>query len=140
MNLSEKNKVKLKKMGVGIVYLFGSRAIGRALEYSDYDIGVVFLNFPKTIKNSHLFFSIYNILSEEFPDNLKGSKLDISFLQKANAALEMKAISEGIILFEVNPEFRADYEAEVVKRYDDYRFIQQEYEEATFAAFSQSYV
>lgn len=82
-----------------------------------------------------LFTSIYNILSEEFPDYLNGPKLDISFLQQANAALEIKAISEGIVLFEINPVFRADYEAEVIKRYDDYRFIQQNYEEATFAAF-----
>ncbi len=134
MNLSEKSKIKLKKLGVGIVYLFGSRAVGKALKYSDYDIGVVFAHFPKLTKIS-LFVSIYNILSEEFPDCLSGSKLDISFLQQANAALEIKAISEGIVLFETNPVFRADYETEVVKKYDDYRFIQKKYEEATFAAF-----
>lgn len=135
MNISEKNKTKLKKLGVGIVYLFGSRAVGGALKYSDYDIGLVFVNFSKAIKNKKLFSSVYNTLNEEFPDNLNGPKLDISFLQTANAALEIKAISEGIVLFEINPEFRADYETEVVKRYDDYRFIQQKYEEVTFAAF-----
>jgi len=136
MDLSRKTKIKLKELGVGIVYLFGSRAIGRALKHSDYDIGVVFVDFSKAIKNKNLFVSIYNILSEEFPDNLRGPKLDISFLQKSNAALEIKAMSEGIVLFEINPKFRADYETEVVKRYDDYRFIQQKYEEATFAAFT----
>lgn len=88
------------------------------------------------IKNKNLFSFIYNILSEEFPDNLSCPKLDISFLQMANAALEIKAISEGIVLFEINPKFRADYEVEAIKRYDDYRFIKQKYEEATFAAFA----
>lgn len=136
MNLSEKNKIKLKKLGVGIIYLFGSRAVNRALKYSDYDIGIVFVDFSKAIKNKNLFSFIYNILSEEFPDNLSGPKLDISFLQMANAALEIKAISEGIVLFEISPKFRANYEVEVIKRYDDYRFIQQKYEEATFAAFA----
>ena len=135
MSISEKSKKELKNLGVGIVYLFGSRAVKTALKNSDYDIGVVFLRFPKEI-TKNIIVSIYNIFSEEFPDNINGPKLDISFLQKANAALEIKAISEGIVLFESNPAFRADYEAGVVKRYDDYRFIQQNYEEATFAAFS----
>ena len=50
-------------------------------------------------------------------------------------ALKYSDYDIRVVLFEINPEFRADYEAEVIKRYDDYRFIQQEYEEATFVAF-----
>lgn len=135
MNLSEKTKEKLKDLGVGIVYLFGSRANKTALQNSDYDIGVVFLDYSKKI-DFEVVSSIYSVLDEEFPDNIKGQKLDISYLQNANAALQIKAINEGIVLFESDPDFRADYEESVVKKYDDYRFIQNNYTEATFAAFS----
>lgn len=135
MKLSEITKSKLKSIGVKVVYLFGSRATGTALEKSDHDVGVVFDAKKVLADNPSLFTNVYEILSNEFPDEIRGSKLDISFLQRASAALEMSAISEGVILFEDNPVFRADYEESVVKRYDDYQPIKKEYEEATFAAF-----
>lgn len=134
--LYENTVLKLKDLGVKIVYLFGSRATGAALENSDYDIGIVFSNGGEIFTDSSsVFTDIYRILSNDFPEQIKGPKLDISFLQRANAALEMAAISEGVILFEDNPAFRADYEESVIKRYDDYRPLKKEYEEATFAAF-----
>jgi uncharacterized protein len=135
MTISEKTKEKLRDLGVGIVYLFGSRATGTAFSNSDYDIGVVFLDYSKKI-DMEIISSIYSTLNEEFPDKIRGPKLDISYLQNANAALQVKAINEGIVLFESDSNFRANYEEEVVKRYDDYRFLQNNYAEATFAAFS----
>ena len=137
MRLSKDSISKLKNLEVKIIYLFGSRATGTALENSDYDIGVVFSNDKKIFTdNSSLFTEIYRILSDDFPDQIRGPKLDISFLQKANAALEMTAVLEGVVLFENDPVFRADYEESVIKRYDDYRYLQKEYEDATFAAFT----
>ncbi len=137
MTLSNDSISKLKGLGVKIVYLFGSRATGTALENSDYDIGVVFSDGGRTLTdNPSLFTDIYRILSNDFPDQIKGSKPDISFLQRANAALEMTAVSEGIVLFEDDPVFRADYEESVVKRYDDYLPLKRKYEEVTFSAFT----
>jgi uncharacterized protein len=135
MTISKKTKEKLKALGVGVLYLFGSRVTGRAFLNSDYDIGVVFLDYSKEI-DMKTISSVYEILNREFPDNINGPKLDISYLQNANAALQMKAVSEGIVLFESSPNFRTDYEAEIVKRYDDYQFFQSNYADATFAAFS----
>lgn len=135
MVISEKTKTKLRNLDVGAVYLFGSRADGTAFPNSDYDIGVVFLDYSKEI-DMEVISAVYITLNEEFPDRINGPKLDISYLQNTNTALQMKAINEGIVLFESNPNFRADYEEEVVKRYDDYRFLQSNYAEATFAAFS----
>lgn len=131
MSISKKTKEKLKALDVGVVYLFGSRATETAFPNSDYDIGVVFLDYSKKI-DFEVISSVYIVLNEEFPDRIKGPKLDISYLQNANAALQMKAVSEGIVLFESDPNFRADYEESVVKKYDDYRFIQKNYEDATF--------
>lgn len=135
MSISETTKEKLKALGVGVVYLFGSRADGTAFPNSDYDMGVVFLDYSKKI-DFEIISSVYSTLNEEFPDHINGPKLDISYLQNANAALQMKAISGGVVLFESDTNFRADYEEEVVKKYDDYRFIQNNYEDATFKTFA----
>lgn len=132
-----KDKEGLAKLGVGILYLFGSRARGVAHEKSDYDVGIVFIDQKKIDSGIEQFSNIYNILTNVFPDTIYGPKLDISFLQKANAALQMSAICHGIVLFETenNPVFKANYEESVFKKYDDYRFLQNEYEKATFSAF-----
>ncbi|MDP1689554.1 MAG: nucleotidyltransferase domain-containing protein [bacterium] len=135
--LSKKSQRKLKELGVGIVYLFGSRVAGTALNISDYDIGVVFVDNKKAFSNGFaLFGEIYNVLSEDFPESINGPRLDISFLERANAGLQISAVSVGRVLFEVTPSFRADYEESVIKRYDDYLCIQKGYEEATFRAFA----
>lgn len=132
--LTQKNKEKLAALGVGVLYLFGSRARGIAVEKSDYDIGVVFENYEKA-DTMERYNAVYNILSGIFPDRIDDPKLDISFLQEANAALQMSAILHGKVIFENDSRFRADYEESVLKQYDDYRYLQKEYENATFAAF-----
>ncbi len=127
---------KLKKAGVGIVYFFGSRADGSALEKSDYDLGVVFVDkVSAEIGGSGLYLRIYDVLSEVIPDALRGPNLDISFLQRANPILQMKAIQSGNILFEINSIFRADYEEEVIRYYNDYLPLKKEFEESTIRAF-----
>ena len=134
--LSEKNKEELIALGVGVLYLYGSRAQGTAREDSDYDVGVVFTDPQKSDLDIDAYGALYNVLSAIFPDMIDGPKLDIAILQRANAKLQIDAIQYGSVLFESNPRIRADYEESVIKRYDDYRFLQREYENATFAAFS----
>jgi predicted nucleotidyltransferase len=129
-----KEKEELAALGVVVLYLYGSRAIGSALERSDFDIGVVFSN-PRIADGLTAYTALYDVLSDIFPDTVDGPKLDIALLQGANAALQMNAIQYGIVLFESDPRDRADYEESVVKQYDDYRFLQKEYEDANFRAF-----
>ena len=136
MKLSEKTKNNLKELGAGVIYLFGSRSIGVALDKSDYDIGVVFVNAKLLHDFSNVRLRVYDILSDEFPDMFYGPRLDISFLQEANPALEMAAVKYGKVLFEDSPSFRADYEESVIRRYDDYLPLKNEYEHATFSAFT----
>ncbi|MBI5470343.1 nucleotidyltransferase domain-containing protein [Candidatus Kaiserbacteria bacterium] len=49
MRVSAKNKQELAGLGVGVLYLYGSRAQGTARETSDYDVGVVFKDAAKRI-------------------------------------------------------------------------------------------
>ena len=50
--LSPTTKKRLQDVGVGIVYLFGSRASGVSHEKSDYDVGVVFTDYRKLVENT----------------------------------------------------------------------------------------
>ncbi|OGG73193.1 hypothetical protein A3A38_04815 [Candidatus Kaiserbacteria bacterium RIFCSPLOWO2_01_FULL_53_17] len=136
IRLSEKSKQELTALGVGVLYLYGSRAQGTAYENSDYDVGVVFTDPKKAHLDIHSYNELYNVLSAIFPDMLHGPKLDIAILQRANAKLQMDAVQYGAVLFESDPRVRADYEESIIKRYDDYRFLEREYEDATFTAFS----
>lgn len=132
VKLSENTKKQLEKRGVGIVYFFGSRAEGIAIFKSDYDIGVVLAG--KNKPDLEDYSKVYEILSKEIPDYYN-SKLDISFLQSANPALAMSAVKNGLVLYEKDPVFRADFEEEIIKKYNDYLFLKKDFEEATLAAF-----
>jgi predicted nucleotidyltransferase len=136
ISFSKEHRDALRILGVETVYLFGSRARGTAHDASDYDVGVVFKD-PTTIADHQLetYQMLYAIVSEYLPDQPGGTHPDLSFLQFANAALEMSAI-DGVVLFEIDPKSRLAYEEAVIKRYDDYRYLRNVYEEATFAAFA----
>lgn len=136
ISFSKEHQDALRSLDVEVVYLFGSRTLGAAHDASDYDIGVVFRD-PTVVADRQLetYQALYAIVSEYFPDQLDGVHPDLSFLQFANAALEMSAI-DGTVLFEMDPKSRLSYEEEVIKRYDDYQHLRNMYEEATFAAFA----
>lgn len=132
--LTEEHKKALSSLGVATLYHYGSRARGVARERSDYDVGVVFTD-PADADEMQKYLRVYEVLSEVIPDTLNGPKLDIALLQSANAKLQLDAINYGKVIFDGNARVRADYEERVLKLYDDYRFLQKEYEEANFTAF-----
>jgi predicted nucleotidyltransferase len=137
IKLSQKTTDRLKELGVGLIYFFGSRAQEHFLPLSDYDIGIVFMD-PKTALADHplgFYTNIYTAITTDIPEKINGPRVDISFLQKANPALRMTAVKNGIVLFEINSAFRADFEGQAIKDYDDYLPIKKEYEEATMRAF-----
>jgi predicted nucleotidyltransferase len=136
LRLSASTKEKLKDAGVAVVYFFGSRATDHHLSFSDIDIGIVMDDTGKIHDtNVTLYERIYDIISTDIPDAFNGPKLDISFLQKANPALAMKAIHEGEILFESSAVIRADFEELTFRLYNDYLKLQREYQEANLKAF-----
>lgn len=115
--MKRKLKEKLEKLGVYIVYLFGSKAIGEESRLSDIDIGVVFKDPPPVKENRFVYHTLYELFSELYPD----SSLDIVFLQNAPLALQFFTIKDGKILFEKNPIFTADYENQVINQYLDFK-------------------
>lgn len=139
IELSESTKKKLKEIGVTVVYFFGSRASGDNLDFSDIDIGIV-LEDRRLLEDNKkkIDIDIYDVLTIDIPDMIDGPKIDISFLQKANPALAMKAMQEGKILFESDATLRADFEELTFRLYNDYKKLQYEYEDANLRAFEGS--
>ncbi len=121
---------KLKKLKVGLVYLFGSRAEGTAGPSSDYDIGVVFTD-PTIVRGDTT--GVYNILFDIFSGVLDLSdfrSVDIVFLERASLELRFDAIRHGVVLFEISSEFRAEFEERVSMLYRDFRPLLDEFNRA----------
>jgi len=110
-------KEELTELGILIVYLFGSKAIGKGSPLSDVDIGVV----CKESMGDRDTRPLYNRLSELFSDLYPHSRLDIVFLQTAPLALHFFAIKDGKVIFAVDPRFTADYENRMIQQYLDFR-------------------
>lgn len=111
---------KLEEHKVGIVYLFGSTVYNIESTLSDVDIGVVFTDIT-ILKDS---LSLYNKIGDIFYEVLKPEKeIDLVFLQETALTLQYNVICEGKIIYEVSPEFRANYEEKVINEYLDFRRV-----------------
>ena len=110
----------MKKLGILVVYLFGSEAYGTTTGMSDIDVGIVLKN-PKNLEDTlPLYNAIYSELSKVFrPTFLK--ELDIVFLQNAPITLQYNAITFGRIIYEEDPIKRVEYEEKVVNHYLDFK-------------------
>ena len=111
---------RLKKLEVGLIYLFGSHAEGAAGELSDIDIGIVFSN-PGIAKGNTL--KIYNELYYIFSDIFGSNKLDIVLLERASLELKFDVIAHGKVIFQISSDFRYDFEDRINMLYVDFKPI-----------------
>jgi len=125
--MKKKIKDEIKRLEVSIIYLFGSRAVGRGSPLSDVDIGVVLKNPPVDGDIRALYNKFYGLLSDQYPE----SKLDLVFLQTAPLALQFFAVRDGKVIFEEDPRYTADYEKRVIQEYLDFRPVLNLFDEVT---------
>jgi predicted nucleotidyltransferase len=125
-------KAELKKIGVSVVYLFGSKATGKGSHTSDVDIGVV---LRKPIEDTR---SSYKILYDLFSAIYPSSRLDIVYLQKASLPLQYFAIKDGKIIFEEDPKSTADYENRVINQYLDFRPVLDLFDRVTMKRYAKA--
>lgn len=126
--MKKKVKEELKKLGIAIVYLFGSKAFGKTTPLSDVDLGFVLKNFRPEEDTSILYNRLFEIFSEIYTN----SKLDLVFLQKAPLSLQYMAIKYSKILFEQDPIFTGEYEYRVIKEYIDFVPILEMFDKVMF--------
>jgi predicted nucleotidyltransferase len=127
-------KKKLEESGILVVYLFGSRAIGKGSRLSDVDLGIVLKN-PVPGKDTR---SLYTKLYKLFVTIYASSKVDIVFLQSAPLSLQYHAVKEGKILFEEDSRLRADYENMVVKQYLDFKPVLDFFDRVTMERYGET--
>lgn len=74
--MKKKLKEELKRLGVAIVYLFGSKATRQISSLSDIDLGFVFKNFPPDGDAGLTYDKLVELFLKIYPN----SKLDLVFL------------------------------------------------------------
>lgn len=127
MELSRSQIQTLQRLGVNLVYQFGSSAEGKSLSLSDIDIGIVLSNQA----SQHMNFSqIYNRLYDIFTDVFPGKKIDIVFLQKATLELRFDVIKHGKILFALSTADKFNFEEKTMLFYADFKPLLNEFNQA----------
>ncbi|MEK9156189.1 MAG: nucleotidyltransferase domain-containing protein [Patescibacteria group bacterium] len=111
---------KLKSLGVGVVYLFGSEAQGTTHFDSDINIGVVFLD-PAKLEDTGRRLKLYNELDDIFTEAIPYRHIDTVLLQTTSLSLQYEAIRPGKVIYETSPEFRGNYEEALTKFYLDFK-------------------
>lgn len=114
---------ELKRLKVGLVYLFGSEALGIETPLSDVDIGIVFFD-RKILDDFRMrrktYTELYDVFADIFPSILE-RELDIVFLQQTPLDFQYNVILKGKVLYQKNPQFQADYEEQVLDQYLDFK-------------------
>lgn len=120
VKLNTAQKMKLDRLGVQALYLFGSRAQGRSSPLSDYDYGVLLADKGHSRLDA-LYHQLYAMLSEISPRQLKNDVLDIVFLRDAGLELCFHVIRYGVLVHETDTRARLAFEEKTMSLYCDYR-------------------
>ncbi|MBI3615284.1 MAG: nucleotidyltransferase domain-containing protein [Candidatus Omnitrophica bacterium] len=119
-SLGLKVRRPLHRLGVRLIYLYGSQALERSSPLSDVDIGVVFRNPKRLAQRAALRLELMKCLEPILSPELS-KEIDLVFLQTASPVLQFEAINARCPLFVADPVFQADYEAQVMREYLDVR-------------------
>lgn len=95
-----------------LVYLFGSRAAGRAGPVSDYDIAIL----ARSLVHPRIVYEIAHELSSV----LCTDRLDIILLNRSPVELQYRIIKDGIPLYKESELVRVEFEAMTLSRYFDF--------------------
>lgn len=121
---------EMKRLGVDVVYLFGSQAEGVAGETSDIDIGILLKTpIPKSESITPIYNSLFNIFSDSF--NMSNFRtIDIVFLDRAPLELCFDVIRHGTVLFESSPNVRMNFEERMTMLYRDFKPLLKQFNNA----------
>lgn len=133
IRFTKQEEEHLRKLGVMVVSLFGSRAMGAEHARSDYDFGVL-MRHAGSRRGDAMYDQLYDILSPHCPRTLENDVLDIVFLNEAPLELRMHIVRYGQILFDDAPLERLRFETRTTLEYADYRPILDEFDRTILAS------
>ncbi|MFH1652980.1 MAG: nucleotidyltransferase domain-containing protein [Pseudomonadota bacterium] len=129
LNISKEKQQALEELGVGVLFLFGSRAQDIAKANSDYDIGLLMTDSDLIKKgNQELYQAIFEILSEVIGELVN---IDIVFLDRASLQLCYHVVKHGKVIFETNPNMRVKFFERVIREHADFEEYRKLFEETT---------
>jgi predicted nucleotidyltransferase len=108
----------LKDRPVMLAYLFGSAAEGTALPSSDVDVALVFE--PNCDISAYDRMKMEFDIAAEVEAKCKIKEADVRSIDSAPLAVKGAVLTEGILLYSRNEEFRVDYEVYIRKMYFDF--------------------
>ena len=120
----------LAERPIMLAYLFGSLAEGNALPSSDVDIALVFapsLNLT-TYERMQVEFSIATEIERRC--NIK--EADVRSIDSAPLTVKGSVLTEGVLLYSRDEEFRVEYEVYNRKVYLDFLLVVEMMREAFF--------
>lgn len=132
LTLSAKEQSALRKLGVEIVVLFGSQALGIATSSSDYDIGVL-LKQPVTRIRKETYDAVYEIFTRKINRLVT---IDIVFLDRVPLELQYHVAKFGIPLHELPPGRLVSFREQVMNLYADFAPIRKYFQDASLERIS----
>jgi predicted nucleotidyltransferase len=100
---------------VRLAYLFGSRALARAREESDFDIAVLVDGATARDERGRTIRRLAGKLGRE----VSSAHLDLVILNDAPALLRHRVIRDGVLLWERAPEDRVRFAIQTIRDYQD---------------------
>jgi len=131
IHFSKKQIRQFEKMGIEIIYLFGSRVQGFVSLLSDFDFGIVFEKPEKYKKETmDVYLKLYDIFTDVLPKEylrkrfkMKEHEFDLVFLQFAPNILQFKAIKDSKVLYKKSQKENMNFKEKVLKQYCDFKYF-----------------
>ncbi len=121
VKFSEQQKNMFKELGINLVYIFGSQIDGTQNKLSDIDVGVVFGNKERSVKDRNdTYTKLYSLFVNIFAEY---RKVDLIFLQDTTLTLQLRAVLDGVIIYKNNEESEFNYKEQVMKYHADTQYF-----------------
>jgi uncharacterized protein len=103
---------------VALAYVFGSVARGEARPGSDLDVGIVFARRGETARD-HV--ELMGVLAAQIEGVGEFRDVDLVVLETQGPIFCQRVVSEGVLVYERDPERRVDFESDTIVRALDFR-------------------
>ena len=130
LTLTPQEQMHLKKLGVTLLVLFGSRAQNSTHAKSDYDFGVLCEHSSQPFSEKNIYDELYDLLSAKINQLVD---IDIVFLRDAPMELQYHVSKYGVVLFEKSPQVFADFREQVMNKYADFAPLRSIFQNATLS-------
>ena len=111
---------------VAFAYLYGSYATGLQHSFSDIDICIYTYKIPEDKK-----LNIQMEIALEIDEKLKNStNTEVRFLDDLPLVIKGQIVTEGILIYSIDDDLRADIESYIRKTYFDFLPMIREYHHA----------